>query len=251
MRESGDNIKVIENAFAIVATLFEQERMGIRELGKTLGLPKTTIFRIIKTLASLGIVLQDGDEQYRLGLALSQYGSRVNRSLDIVNIAAPFMKTLAKELGETVNLGILYEDQVLMVHSEFGEPYTLQLILKPVSPLHCSSIGKLFLADRDAAARARYFKRDLPRRTVNTIVTMKRFEEEMKDIVARRIAHDREEYEYGLSCVAAPVFDADERIVAALGVSGPTSRLAFKGIADMENALQKAARDVSKVVQTR
>jgi Transcriptional regulator len=246
MQESGDNIKVVEGAFAILQKLFEHERMGVRELGKSLGLPKTTIFRIIKTLVSLNIVEQDSDEQYRLGLALSQYGTRVNNSLNVVTISSPIMKSLARELGETINLGILYEDQILIVHSEFGEPYTLQLILKPVTPLYCSSIGKLFLADMDEAARDRYFRQELPKRTVNTIVTLKQFEAERKDIVAGGNAHDREEYEYGLSCVSAPIFGPDGKIAAALSVSGPTTRLSFKGIQRIEGLLRKAAKNVSK-----
>lgn len=248
MQETNDNIKVIEGAFAILHTLFEHERMGIRELGKSLGLPKTTIFRIIKTLVSLNIVEQDSDEQYHLGLALSQYGTRVNASLNIVTVSSPFMKNLARELGETINLGILYENQILMVHSEFGEPYTLQLILKPVTPLYCSSIGKLFLAYQDAAARADYFRQELPKRTINTIVTPKQFEAERKDIVANGTAHDREEYEYGLSCISAPIFGSDGKIAAALSVSGPTTRLGYKGTERIENLLKTAARDVSKAI---
>lgn len=243
-----DGIKVIENAFAVLETLFEQGEMGIRELGKTLGLPKTTIFRILKTLASLNIVEQNGSEQYKLGLALSHYGTRVNQSLNIVSVSTPFMKELARELGETTNLGILYEHQILMVHSEFGEPYTLQLILKPVSPLYCSSIGKLFLAELDADSRARYFAQELSKRTINSIVTREGFEVEMKDILANGIAHDREEYEYGLSCVSAPIFDADGRIAAAFSVSGPTTRLAYKGIPRIESLLKKATGNVSKAL---
>lgn len=249
MQESDTNIKVIENAFAIVNVLFERERMGIRELAKTLRLPKTTVFRIVKTLVSLNIVEQDGDEQYRLGLGLSQYGSRVNSSLNIVNVSTPSMKRLAKELGETINLGVLYERQVLIIHSEFGEPYTLQLILTPVSPLYCSAMGKLFLSNLDAASRAGYFRQDLPKRTINSIVTLERYEAEMRDIAARGIAHDREEYEYGLSCVSAPIFDASGKIGAALSVSGPTTRLAFKGIDRIEGLLQSAAREVSDFMQ--
>lgn len=248
MKESNDNIKVIENTFLILDLLFENKKMGIRELAKTSELAKTTVFRIIKTLESLNVIEQDIDEQYYLGLKLSKFGIHINSSLDLVQFAAPFMKELAAETGESINLGILHEQQALIIHTEIGESYTLQSMLQPISPLYCSGMGKIFLSSMTAEERKTYYQQNLVQRTVNSLVSLEQFEPEIGKILQQKIAFDHEEYEYGLSCVATPIYNNHQEIIAALSLSGPTSRLAFKGQDYLEEKLKYCANRISHIL---
>ncbi len=134
---------------------------------------------------------------YRLGKALIKYGEKVRYDVDLVERAKPFMKMVAKELGETINIGIHHEGQVVTLHSEEGEKSVLVSRLIPVAELHCSSMGKLVLAEMEAEERQVYFKDELIQRTVNTMTTLNDFEKELEEIKRDHLAHDREEYEYG------------------------------------------------------
>lgn len=239
-----DNIKLIENVFTLLELLFIHEKMGIREIANVSGLAKSSVFRIIKTLVALKVVEQDSDELYRLGLTLSKYGNKINHSMDIVLSAKPVMKALAKETGESINLGILHEQQVLVLHTEMGEAYTLQPMLLPISPLYCSAMGKIFLSQMPPPEREGYFSQPLLQRTVNTITDLVTFTPEMQTIRQNHVAFDHEEYEYGLTCMAVPIYDRKKHVIAAISLSGPTTRLSFKGWQHLEQALKKHAQEM-------
>ncbi len=158
------------------------------------------------------------------------------------------MKMVAKELGETINIGIHHEGQVVTLHSEEGEKSVLVSRLIPVAELHCSSMGKLVLAEMEAEERQVYFKDELIQRTVNTMTTLNDFEKELEEIKRDHLAHDREEYEYGLSCIAAPIYDEDSNVVAMVSVSGPTTRLEFKGMDKVIKSLKELVVKLEKEI---
>ncbi len=133
-----------------------------------------------------GMVEKEMDtDLYRLGKALIKYGEKVRYDVDLVERAKPFMKMVAKELGETINIGIHHEGQVVTLHSEEGEKSVLVSRLIPVAELHCSSMGKLVLAEMEAEERQVYFKDELIQRTVNTMTTLNDFEKELEEIKKR------------------------------------------------------------------
>ncbi|SHG75789.1 IclR family transcriptional regulator, KDG regulon repressor [Virgibacillus chiguensis] len=116
------------------------------------------------------------------------------------------MKKIREMTGESVNLGIRYEDEVIIVNTINGEFYQLQTTLLPVSPLYCSGIGKLFLSECDDKYLEYYFS-ELPARTINTITDFLTFKEHQRKIINSGISIDNEEYEYGLSCYAVPIYN--------------------------------------------
>lgn len=142
-------------------------------------------------------------------------------------------------------MGILSEDFVVTIFSVEGESSALVSRLVPMSPLHCSSMGKLFLSAMDEENAKTYFAAHQVKRTFNTITNYSDFLIEKEKILKSYISYDIEEYEYGLGCVAAPIFDMENRIVAAVSVSGPISRLKFKGVQNIVDELKKATSKIS------
>ncbi|MEG0255514.1 IclR family transcriptional regulator [Vagococcus sp.] len=229
MEKKSPVIKNVVDTFRILDVLNENGEVGLAHLSQELEIPKTTIFRIIKTLEEINVVKQMPNSDYALDYRLSVYAKSAAKENQLVEIATPFMNQLRDSFLETVNLGILNDNQVVIMQTVEGEFYQLQTTLVPVSPLYCSGMGKLFLSQFDKESLAEYFV-DLPKRTVNTIVDSNDFLKNVKKIKEQGYSVDEEEYEYGLSCYAVPIYAKDGSIICAISVSGPTSRLLHKGV---------------------
>ncbi len=223
--------------------------VGISELSESLGISKATIFRILQTLLERGVVMQDDQERYSLGYTLVQYASHVKLQQNISSLAEPHMKKLSKETGETINLGMLHDDVLLHILSVPGEENIWMKRLVPVSDLYCSSGGKLFLAEQNEDFLYDYFSKPRRKRTIHTITTLEEFLPQLEKIRLLGHAHDNEEYEYGLSCCAYPIRSASGKLQASLSMSGPQSRIAFKGEESLWQKLKETAEVIEKEYQ--
>ena len=246
-------VTMIDRAADVLEYLFSLEgTAGVSEIARNLELPKANAFRILQTLVQRGIVDRDDKtDGYTLGRHLVKYGEKVKRSFTLNSLAEPILLKLSSETGETANLGVLYEEEVLTILSEAGESSVLVSILAPVAPLYCSSMGKLFLAERDAESIQAYFHTArLVSRTIHTIMDADTFiQKEKVRIQKDGVSYDNEEYEYGLSCMASPVRRSDGSIIAAVGISGPTGRIQYKGIAMIEDKVREAAFELSRQME--
>ncbi|ADK15986.1 MULTISPECIES: IclR family transcriptional regulator [Clostridium] len=245
-----DSISMVDRAIQIINEIYKSEvPIGVSEISSNLDLPKATVYRILNTLFQNSIIEKDKNGKYGLGLIFIQYSEKVKSKVDLNLIAKPFMVDLSAKTGESTNLGILDEDNVVTISSVNGESSVLVSRLIPVSPLHCSSMGKIFLSYQDDEMIKAYFKRHNQKRTVNTISNYEDFLLERKKIIAEQISYDIEEYEYGLGCISAPIYNSKGKIAAGISVSGPISRMRFKGIKYIENELKNVANKISEKVK--
>lgn len=175
-----------------------------------------------------------------------ELGAGAKHNDEFMLVAKPYLQKLSKTCEETVNLGIMFQDYVLFIHTELAEQRSLVASLPPVTPLYCCSVGKIFLAYQTNKELEHYFKVHHPiKRTINTRTTKEALLQESEKIRRDGIAHDHEEYDYGLSCIAAPIF-LGENLAAGISLSGPTSRLQYKGYAFLEKELKATAEALSK-----
>ena len=153
-------------------------------------------------------------------------------------------------MGETINLGILYNNEVIYLKSIRGERFTFRVQLLPVAPLYNSSLGKIFLSTFSNEALEDYIHKTIfEKNTINTIVDIDAFKEEINKVKKQNIAYDNEEAEYGLTCVALPITKSN-KVIAAISVSGPTSRLKIKGLNKIIQALQNTADNINHAIST-
>ncbi|MCK3677931.1 IclR family transcriptional regulator [Lactiplantibacillus plantarum] len=203
--------------------------VGVSELTRMTALPKTTVFRLLSTLEYLDAVEANSLHQYKIGTKILAYAKSVDHQNSLVKVAKPYMKQFAAATHENINIGILYENQVLYLDSEEGEQFNLQVNLFPVAPLYCSSMGKIFLSAFTSAELAHYLDQtELHMRTVNTLVTPDQLKQAVTKVATEHLAYDNEEYEYGLTCIAVPIYQQG-KLIASASVSGPTSRLKVRG----------------------
>lgn len=241
--------KTIANTFNIIDLIANANgKIGVSELARKAHLPKTTVFRLIDTLERLKVVCKDERQEYTLGSIFYNYVDQARNKNDIVQVALPYMQKFTKKTGETINLGILYNSQVVYLKSIIGEYFSLQVKLIPVAPLYCSSIGKIFLSTFSTNELSSYLKSvNLEKMTVNTITDIKSLKSEIGQVKQHGFAYDNEECEYGLSCIAFPIL-VKKQVVAAISVSGPTARMKVEGIEKIKNTLKLTADKINKVV---
>ena len=247
--ESDSNmLKMVDRACKILDYLKEQDQpASISVLSKDLDLPKANVFRILYTLQHNGLIEKTLEtDLYKLGSKFIQYGEKVKQDFSLVDACKPHMSKLAKQIGESVNLGIVYDKHILTIHSEEGERSSLVSKLVPVAEPYCSSMGKLYLSQLPDDVLKNYYTSQLETRTVNTITNYNVFKKQQTDILENNIAFDHEEYEYGLSCIAVPLHKTTGELVAMISISGPTTRLQFKGFDDIADKLKHLAYTIEK-----
>lgn len=251
MDNSSNSIVMIERAFDILKYIYQHDKhVGVSQISRDLSLPKANVYRILSTLNQVDAVEKDEDEKYSLGRVLIQLGNKARKNFDLNQIASPVLSKLSAEIGESVNLGIKYGDNILTVLGFEGESSTLVSKLVPIAPLYCSSMGKLFLAHMKEAQLQAYFSSLSP--TIETIHTKKTLDEFLalkEGILKDNIAYDLEEYEYGLACIAAPIFNGKDEIIAAISISGPFSRLKYKGMDALKDRLGSAAKVMTEMTK--
>ena len=239
------------NSFKILEAISNSSSyIGVSQLSKETSLPKTTVFRLLETLHYLGLIKQNDNQEYTLGRAFLKYIDKVKNQEDLVSISTPFLKEFASTVGETINLGILYNNEVIYLKSIRGERFTFRVQLLPVAPLYNSSLGKIFLSTFSNEALEDYIHKTIfEKNTINTIVDIDAFKKEINKVKKQNIAYDNEEAEYGLTCVALPIIKSN-KVIAAISVSGPTSRLKIKGLNKIIQALQNTADNINHAIST-
>ena len=199
-------------------------RLPLTELARRSGLPLATVHRLLASLGSRGYVRQDPDRRYALGTMLLPLGDAATRMLS--GWALPFLAQLAQACGETANLGVLEDDNVVYVAQAPGR-HRMRMFTevgRRVLP-HSTAIGKVLLAWQSEEHVHRVVKRlGLPARTPHTLISLPAFTAELAAVRTRGWAVDDEEEEVGVRCLAVPV-GAGPGAVAAVSVSAPASRL--------------------------
>lgn len=245
-----DPIKSITNAIEIMDFVNENEINGISAISKNLNIPKTTVFRILKTLESVNFISKVSEDNYSIGYKIKNYQVGIKRDKFLISKSKAIINDFVEKTGETVNLAVKNDnDKSFIIYSKQGDFYTLQSNMSPESELYCSSTGKIFLSTFEEEKLKLYFEKNLEKRTVNTITDYKTFCDEKKEILKYSIAYDKEEYEYGLTCIASTIRMNNE-IVAAISISGPTTRLKFKGFEFLESELIKAAKLITEKISS-
>lgn len=186
-------------------------------------LARSTVSRLLSALERNGLVERDGDGQYRGGSLFATYASRFDRVETLVTAADPTLQRLSEETGETVNLAVPSSTgvvQVAQIDSTFVLGATNWVDVEV--PPHCSALGKIMYAfDIIPVPSGR-----LERRTPYTLGSRKELLDNLAEARERGYAIVHQEFEEGLDALAAPVNGVDGRVIAAIGISGPTMRIA-------------------------
>jgi DNA-binding IclR family transcriptional regulator len=242
-------LQSVERAISVLEVLAARGEAGVTEVAMEIAVHKSTAFRLLGALEGRGLVEQTGHRgKYRLGFGLIPLAGAVTDRLDVVQQCRAECTRLADELGETVNVAVLRDHFAVNVDQARGpSAVATHNWIGQLTPLHCTSSGKVLLAHLDPARRTELLARaGTPALTPRTETVVQRLDEQLARVREAGYAMAAEEYEVGLNAVAAPVFDRSGQVVAAVSVSGPSYRLDDQRIRQVVAPLLAATADISR-----
>jgi DNA-binding IclR family transcriptional regulator len=235
------HVKSLAKGLRALDLLAERVDVGTNDLALALGIDKGAASRMLQTLVAAGYATQNAKRRYQAGPKLRgrPLSDALPSGTPVRERARPLLERLHEITGETAHLAVRADDRVLYLDKvETDLPLRVDRPVGTLSPLHCTALGKIFLAYGEAP-----LPRSLAGYTTRTAVTMETLRATLAQIAAAGYAIDDEEFAVGIRCVAAPLRDAGGRVVAAIGISGPTARIAQADLARYGRLTQEIAAD--------
>ncbi len=249
---SGTVIKALD----ILACLADhQHPMTAQAIAKACSISRPTAYRLLATLGSRGFVRTDGNYQYSLGTRLLSLGRIVLNSIDLPELARPYLFELCSISNETANLSIMDETELLYIGKEESlHTAQKQVFVNMRSDVgtrimpHCSAMGKAILAYLSPTALDALLQKSLPLKvyTAHTIIDPEVLQHELVQIRQQGYAIDDREVDDGTRCVAAPIFDNSGQVAAAMSIAGPTYRLKLDRLHELSPEVRRVALALSR-----
>jgi len=239
----------VERALILLRYIMENEDgLSIREVSRHLGYNPATVQKLVNALKIQGYVVQDNlTERYHLGPGAIDLGLTALSRLKVRQVARRYLEELCQESGETVFLAIARGDHAVYVDKVVSDhPIRMDASLGVDRPYNCTAVGKVLLADmmeediKMLAGEGKFEKR-----TENSIIQVDELLKEIEKIQEQGWAYDNGEFDISAQCIAAPIYNHDDEIIAALTVSGPSERIKPK-IDNHISLVKSTARAISK-----
>lgn len=221
---------------------------SLDQLAAALDVHKTTVLRLLRTLAEQHFVFRDGSNRYHLGARIHELSSRGLDQREVRGIAAPHLIAFNRAHGRTTHLSELAGTEVVYIDKlESHDHVRMASRIGLRAPLHSTAAGKALLADLPRAELDGILAGlDFARITPNTITDRDRFLEELRSVQQQGWAQDREENEPSINCIGAPVRGASGRTLAAVSVSVPDIVADHKRLLELLPALLEVTDRISR-----
>ena len=225
----------------------DKKRWSTTEISRKLKIPKSTTSYLLHTLLARGYLVREAEGVYRLGMKLLALGGQALRGIEVREVAVPILRRLTAETQTTAHLAVLEGPEAVYIE-RVPSPGFIQIDtwVGRRMPLHSTSVGKAlaaFLPEQEAAVL--FQTAGLPRFTPRTIVSLPRLKQELRKIRESGVAIDNEENTPGVRCVAAPIFGANGRVVAAMSLTGPVQQVSEERVLKIAERLKEAARQLT------
>ncbi|MFQ2909640.1 DNA-binding transcriptional regulator KdgR [Aeromonas allosaccharophila] len=245
---SPDSVSSVLKVFGILQALSEQKDIGVTELSQRIMMSKSTVYRFLQTMKTLGYVNQEGEtDKYTLSLKLFELGGRALEHQDLIQIADVQMHRLGKLTKETLHLGALDENSVVYLHKIDSE-YNLRMYSRigRRCPLYSTALGKVMMAWLpEEEVRIMLAGVTFERFTEHTLANVDALLAELVQVREQGYAEDNEENENGLRCFGVPIYNRMGRIITGLSLSLPIVRFEESKRAELVSLLHEAAARIS------
>lgn len=242
------NLSSLANALHVIRcfTMDEPEK-GVTEISQTLHLSKSTVHRILSTLAEEGFVRRDETtHRYRLGLSVLSLAGVLMSNLEIYREGQNLLEPVVSRFDEAVHLAVLEGYNTVYVSKlESKHPVKILTHLGRKNPLHCTSSGKVILAFQSKVMIEEVIRSGLTRYTNQTITNPDVFLQELETIRTTGYAMSHGELREGVFSVAVPVRDYTRRVIGAVTVVGPAQRLTPGKMESLSKQLIRVGKEIS------
>ncbi|PWT96226.1 MAG: hypothetical protein C5B52_16240 [Bacteroidetes bacterium] len=249
MEEKIEVLSSVHNAIRILQTFSRSEmELGISELSVRLGLAKSTVSRLMKTLNQVNLVEKNPETQkYRLGISAFELGFVVYHTMELRQVSYPILEKLAKSIRRVVRLGVYDKGGVVYLSKHMpGEDDGTISMIGDRSPVHCTAIGKILLANQTEKEIERVVTDQLKRYTNKTIIAPQELKKEIFEIRKKGYAVTMEELRSGFSSVAVPVKNDMGKVVGAISITGLQSHLYASQIDQYVSQLRTCSRLITE-----
>lgn len=249
-------ILAVDRALDILNYLFnEGEEVGISQISRDLDIPKSTVHRTLTTLEGKHFVYKNTEtEKYWLGMKIYAMGEMVKENITLIDIIKPHAEALYEKVGEVINVSILdivpnesYKGTVIFKKTGTTNVLSVNPKVGSGADAHTSSVGKCLLAYNTGLnlEEARE-NMELRAYTENTIDNWDDLLIELEKVREKGYSVDNEEREIGLFCIGAPILDKNNNAIAAISISGPTTRMKQVNMEENIEKLKQTAKDISR-----
>lgn len=244
-------IPSVKRAFEILELFLDgTPSFSVPEIAQRLGLPRTTAYELVQTLLACGYFEKADNQSHRftLGLRVFELGNVFSARLDIAEEGQKVAKKISIACDETVQMAIRDDtDAVFIIRVDSSQTLRLVSAVGSRLPAHCTAVGKMMLsALTDVELKALYRGHNRLRgMTANSITTIKGLVSELAMIRKRGYAYDDCESNEEARCVAAPVYDRNGSICAAMSITVPVSRMNSNRKKELAAIVQDGAKELS------
>ncbi len=242
-------INSIEKGMSVLSVIVNSRNIGgITQISKTLNLSIASVQRITNTFEKLGYLKKDETTQgFVLGHKAWGLGLSIVKDIDLKTVAHPYLKQLSHEIGETVNLAILDGTDIVYVDRIKTERIiNINLSIGSRLPLYCTSMGKCLLAFLpDADLSELLNKLEMKPFTSRTITDKGKLLEDLKKVRETGFSLNNKELDIGLRSVAAPIRDESKKVIAAVNIAVPSSRITLD---ELRTKFARKVVEVAKVI---
>jgi DNA-binding IclR family transcriptional regulator len=254
-REHGEKLGATARSFAILEHVARSRApIDVVDIMQSLDLPKATAYRLVDWFVGQGyLVREPGRRRLLVGPKLTNLAFGALSSSMRNDTPHIVLQRLVHTLNETCNIGTLLNGEVVYLDRVEAEHWPLRLHYTTGSrvPLHCSAIGKLYLALAAAPRRRRLLQSlELRRFTEHTITESARLDAELSQIRKEQVSFDREEYLAGVVCMAVPVTGNNGELLAALAIQAPEARMSVEDLRSQLPALRRSATELAEIFQS-
>lgn len=242
-------LQSLDRAVSVLDLLGESEGpLGLADVCERMDLHKSTAHRALMVLERCGLIERTPENRFRLGLKLYELGTRAVEQIDLRARVHPWFRRLSAQVGETVHLGVLQKTSV--VYLDKVEPSNRRVWLSSrigtSNPVYCTAMGKAMMAFLPAEMQTEIMgKIRFVRYTHRTLMTPEALMRSLERVRKRGYAIDDEEVEEGVRCIGAPILNEAGHPMAAVSVSGPTSRITQQSVPGIAEHLMRCCREIS------
>lgn len=243
----------LDKALQIVEAMSSSSgAMRLQDIAAEVGMPVSTVLRMLNTFASNGYVYQDPNTaRYGLTYKFSTLSSPANLRESLLSCGHQVLLDLCNEVGEACSL--IIEAEEIILHIDIVEPAGKSVMLHPhlgqSAPLYCTATGKILLLNRSEQDLDLYIRKTgLKKFTENTLANPDTLKKQLNDIRIRQWAMDNEEYITGVKCLASGIKDSSGTFIGGISISTPAVRMTEEQIPFLSEAVKRAAAKISSLM---
>ncbi len=242
----------VERAIQVLEILaVSADGFSLADLSKRIGVPKSTLFRILTTLKHNSLVNHDEQRRrFTLGIKLLDWGNAALSRIDLKTVAHPHLVRMAHQTKHSYYLAILDHYEVIIVDRvDTPEIWTMVARLGQRSPVHATASGQVLISDLRPDVLGKIIKRSgLKKYTPRTITSLRKLKKRLEEIKECGYSIADAEYKPDLCALAVPIFDHHSRVVAAVMMALPHSSKNSKMLDAMIEMLKQEAGKISEEI---